>query len=182
MNRILPLGFFVVFGFLRGYGPFAGYNYGARQYDRLQEATRTALCWTTCFCVFIAVLMLLIPKTIMEPFSTGDGVVLRVGADMLWANGISFFVFGFEMVYMMLFLSIGDGKAGGILSISLQGFFCIPLLLVLPHYWGLAGLIWAYPIAHFLNAGLTLLLKCRVLNYNEGQDVAASFGWGREGK
>ena len=182
VNRILPLGFFVVFGFLRGYGPFAGYNYGARQYDRLQEATRTALCWTTCFCVFIAVLMLLIPKTIMEPFSTGDGVVLRVGADMLWANGISFFVFGFEMVYMMLFLSIGDGKAGGILSISLQGFFCIPLLLVLPHYWGLAGLIWAYPIAHFLNAGLTLLLKCRVLNYNEGQDVAASFGWGREGK
>ncbi len=163
VNRILPLGFFVVFGFLRGYGPFAGYNYGAQQYARLQEATKTALRWTTEFCICIAVLMLLFPVDIMAPFSAGDAIVLAVGADMLWANGFGFLVFGFEMVYMMLFLSIGDGKAGGILSISLQGIFCIPLLLILPYFWGLTGLIWAYPIAHFLNFLLTFLLKCKLL-------------------
>jgi putative MATE family efflux protein len=117
VNRILPLGFFVVFGFLRGYGPFAGYNYGARQYDRLHEATRTALRWTSEFCIGIAVLLLLFPQEIMAPFSAGDAMALEVGAQMLRANGIDFLVFGFEMVYMMLFLSLGNGRVGGILSI-----------------------------------------------------------------
>lgn len=163
VNRILPMGSFVIFGFLRGYGPFAGYNYGAQQYDRLREATRIALCWTSEFCVCIAVVMLLFPTVIMTPFSAGNAVVLSIGAKMLWANGFDFLVFGFEMVYMMLFLSIGNGKAGGILSISLQGIFCIPLLLLLPCLWGLDGLVWAYPIAHFFNTLLTLLLKCRLL-------------------
>lgn len=163
VNRILPLGFFVVFGFLRGYGPFAGYNYGARQYGRLQAATHTALCWTTAFCALAAGCLLLFPTRIMAPFSAGNGEALQIGADMLWANGLGFLVFGFEMVYMTLFLSIGNGAAGGILSVSLQGVFCIPLLLVLPHFWGLAGLIWAYPMAHYLNAFLTMILKVKVL-------------------
>ena len=99
----------------------------------------------------------------MAPFSAGNGEALQIGADMLWANGLGFLVFGFEMVYMTLFLSIGNGAAGGILSVSLQGVFCIPLLLVLPHFWGLAGLIWAYPMAHYLNAFLTIILKVKVL-------------------
>lgn len=163
VNRILPLGFFVVFGFLRGYGPFAGYNYGARQYDRLQRATHTALCWTTAFCTLTAGCLLMFPAKIMAPFSAGNGMVLQTGADMLWANGLGFLVFGFEMVYMMLFLSIGNGKAGGILSVSLQGVFCIPLLFILPHFWGMLGLIWAYPIAHYLNACLTMILKVKIL-------------------
>ena len=163
VNRILPLGFFVVFGFLRGYGPFAGYNYGARQYGRLQAATHTALCWTTAFCALAAGCLLLFPTRIMAPFSAGNGEALQIGAAMLWANGLGFLVFGFEMVYMTLFLSIGNGAAGGILSVSLQGVFCIPLLLVLPHFWGLAGLIWAYPMAHYLNAFLTMILKVKVL-------------------
>lgn len=164
VNRILPLGFFIVFGFLRGYGPFAGYNYGAQQYNRLKEATQIALRWTSEFCLLIAFFLLLFPTIIITPFSAGNNVVLEIGTQMLWANGFGFLVFGFEMVYMMLFLSIGNGKVGGILGISLQGIFCIPLLLLLPHFWGINGLIWAYPLAHFFNAMLTLVLKYKALH------------------
>ena len=90
---------------------------------------------------------------------------------MLRANGIIITLFGFEQVYMSLFLAMGRGKEGGILSISRQGLFFIPAILILPHLFGLDGIIWAQPGAGFLTVILTAALvlginkKLRVLKH-----------------
>jgi Na+-driven multidrug efflux pump len=63
------------------------------------------------------------------------------------------------MVYMALFLALGYGKEGGILSISRQGLFFIPAILILPRLFGLEGIIWAQPAADLLTVALTAVFS-----------------------
>jgi Na+-driven multidrug efflux pump len=58
---------------------------------------------------------------------------------------------------MALFLAMGKGKEGGLLSISRQGIFFIPSILIFPYLFGLDGVIWAQPVADFLTVILTAI-------------------------
>jgi putative MATE family efflux protein len=159
--RIMTLGTYIVFGYMKGYQPVAGYNYGAKNFDRLNEATKLSLKWATIFCGITALLFILLPTKIISLFSQDDLVLIDIGSRALRANGIVFILFGFQMVYMAMFLALGYGKEGGIISISRQGLFFIPAILILPRLFGITGIIWAQPIADLLTTVLTafFLLK-----------------------
>lgn len=155
VTRIMTLGTYVVFGYMKGYQPVAGYNYGAKNFARLDEATKVSLKWATVFCAAAALLMVIMPREIVSLFSENDRTLIDIGGRALRANGIVFSLFGFQMVYMALFLALGYGKEGGILSISRQGLFFIPAILILPRLFGLEGIIWAQPVADLLTVSLT---------------------------
>ncbi|AZV58080.1 MATE family efflux transporter [Clostridium sp. AWRP] len=162
VTRIMALGSYVVFGFMKGYQPVAGYNYGAKNYDRLNEATKVSLKWATIFCAATALILIMVPDQIVSLFSKNDAVLINIGGRALRANGIIFILFGFEQVYMCLFLALGMGKEGGILSISRQGMFFIPAILVMPQFLGIEGVIWAQPVADLLTVILTALFMLGV--------------------
>ncbi len=177
VTRLITLDTYVVFGYMKGFQPVVGYNYGAKNYDRVQEAMKVSLIWATAFCAIMALLMIVIPKQIVSLFSDNDAVLIDIGARMLRANGIVITLFGFEQVYMSLFLAMGRGREGGILSVSRQGLFFIPAILILPRLFGLDGIIWAQPAADLLTVILTAALavginkKLKVLKQNLQQDV-----------
>ncbi len=177
VTRLITLGTYVAFGYMKGFQPVVGYNYGAKNYERVREATKVSLLWATVFCAIMALLMIVIPKQIISLFSENDSVLIDIGARMLRANAIVFTLFGFEQVYMSLLLAMGRGKEGGILSISRQGLFFIPAILILPRLFGLDGIIWAQPAADLLTVILTAALaiginkKLKVLKQNLQQDV-----------
>ena len=123
VTRLLTLGTYVVFGYMKGFQPVAGYNYGAKSYGRVQEATKVSLIWATVFCAVMAILMIVIPKQIVSLFSKDDAVLVDIGAQILRANGVVFTLFGFEQVYMSLFLAMGRGKEGGLLQHQPSGAF-----------------------------------------------------------
>ena len=156
VTRIMTLGTYVVFGYMKGYQPVAGYNYGAKKFDRLKEATKVSLIWATVFCAGASVFMIVMPEKIISLFSQNDTSLIDIGSRALRANGIVFALFGFQMVYMAKFLALGQGKEGGLLSISRQGLFFIPAILVLPRLFGIEGVIWAQPAADLL----TVLFDC----------------------
>jgi putative MATE family efflux protein len=162
VTRILTLGTYVIFGYMKGYQPVVGYNYGAGRNDRVRQATKLSLLWSTVFCIVAAGLMLIIPKQIINLFTTGDADLSTIGAHMLWANGLVFPLFGFQMVTMALFLAMGKGKEGGILSISRQGLFFVPAILLLPHFFGVNGIIWAQPVADAATDILAIILVLRL--------------------
>ncbi|XFA99646.1 MATE family efflux transporter [Candidatus Izemoplasma sp. B36] len=162
VTRILTLGSYVVFGFMKGFQPVAGFNFGAKQYDRLNKAIKLAFKWSTIFCSMMAIILVLFPSSIISIFSKNDLTFIEVGTKLIRANAYIFPFFGFQMVYMSLFLAMGKGKDGGLLSISRQGIFFIPLILVLPNIIGLNGVIWAQPIADALTVLLTLLFAMKV--------------------
>lgn len=156
--RIMTLGTYVVFGFMKGFQPLAGYNYGAKQYGRVRQAIRLCLIWSTAFCTLTALAFFLFPSHIVALFSSEGGEMVRIGAAALRANAVIFPLFGVQMVFMSLFLAIGKAKQGGVLSISRQGLFFAPVMLLLPRLFGMNGVIWTQPRADALTVGLTLIL------------------------
>lgn len=158
VTRLISMGSLSVFGFIKGFQPIAGYSYGAKKFDRLREAIKTSILWSTVFCVIFGLVLALFPTAIVSQFTKGDAEMIRIGAASLRANGITIMLFGFYTVYSSLFLALGKGREGFILGACRQGICFIPVILLLPMVWGLNGILYAQPIADVLSAIITVFM------------------------
>ncbi len=177
VTRLISMGSLSVFGFIKGFQPIAGYSYGAKKFDRLREAIKTSILWSTAFCVIFGVILALFPTAIVSQFTKGDAEMIRIGAASLRANGISIMLFGFYTVYSSLFLALGKGREGFILGACRQGICFIPVILLLPIVWGLNGIMYAQPIADVLSAVITVFMAIplhKKLNEMQKQTSAIS--------
>jgi len=158
VTRLISMGSLSVFGFIKGFQPIAGYSYGAKKFDRLREAIKTSILWSTVFCVIFGLVLALFPTAIVSGFTKSDTEMIRIGAASLRANGISIMLFGFNTVYSSLFLALGKGREGFILGACRQGICFIPVILLFPMLWGLNGILYAGPIADVLSAVITAFM------------------------
>lgn len=158
VTRITSMGTLVVFGFLKGFQPIAGFSYGAKNFRRLREAIRTSILWSTIFCIIVGLLMFLFSEQIIAQFANGNEAMISVGKKSLMANGLSFFLFGFYTVYSSLFLALGKGTAGFVLGACRQGICFVPVIFLLPIIWGMNGILYAQPIADILSVIITVFM------------------------
>ena len=161
VTRIMTVVTYVVFGFLKGFQPFAGYNYGAKKYERLKKSIRLCMIWSTVFCIVAAIVLFIFADPIVSLFGT-DIEMAGIAAKALRLNAVLFITFGFQMVYASLYLAIGKILVGSVLSLSRQGIFFFPLVLVLPHVMGLTGMVWVQPMADLLTTILTIVFAVRI--------------------
>ena len=161
VTRIMTVVTYVVFGFLKGFQPFAGYNYGAKKYERLKKSIRLCMIWSTVFCIVAAIVLFIFADPIVSLFGT-DVEMAGIAAKALRLNAVLFITFGFQMVYASLYLAIGKSLVGSVLSLSRQGIFYFPLVLVLPHVMGLTGVVWVQPMADLLTTILTIVFAVRI--------------------
>lgn len=159
--RIMTVVTYVVFGFLKGFQPFAGYNYGAKKYERLKKSIRLCMIWSTAFCIFAAIVLFIFADPVVSLFGT-DVKMIDLAAKTLRLNAVLFITFGFQMVYASLYLAIGKSLIGSILSLSRQGIFFFPLVFALPHLLGLTGVIWVQPMADLLTTILTVIFAVKI--------------------
>ncbi|QQO10723.1 MATE family efflux transporter [Breznakiella homolactica] len=152
VTRIMSLGSLIVFGFIKGFQPIAGYAYGAKNYGRLNEAVKTSVLWTTLFCVLFGLVLILFPGAVVSLFTKDDTRLVLFGKKALRANGLSFMLFGFYTVFSSLFLALGKAKEGFFLGICRQGLCFIPVILTAPALWGVNGILYAQPIADAMAA------------------------------
>ena len=162
VTRLISVGSLMVFGFMKGFQPIAGYSYGAKKYERLHEAIRLSIIWSTVFCVIYGVLASLFSANIISQFTKGDLEMVRIGARALSANGLSFLLFGFYTVYSSLFLALGKGKEGFILGACRQGICFVPFILLLPLFAGVSGILYAQPAADVISAVITVFMAIRL--------------------
>ena len=162
VTRIISMGIYAVSGFAKGFMPIAGYNYGAKQYHRVQEATKTGLIWTSTFCVLMTILMLIFATPVISLFTADDLEVVEIGTFALRANIVMFAGMGIEAIYSMLSLALGKAAGGWLLSIGRQGIFFIPVIMFLPRYIGLNGVILAQPIADVLTLVAIIILAIKI--------------------
>lgn len=162
LTKIMSMGTLIVFGFLKGFQPIAGFSYGAKKFDRLREAIRISVLWSTIFCIVFGLIATIFSAQIMSLFTKDDVEMIRVGSAALRANGFSFILFGFYTVYSFLFLVMGKAAAGCFLGACRQGICFIPVILILPTVWGLSGVLYAQPIADVISAIITAFMAVRL--------------------
>lgn len=158
VTRLISMGSLMVFGFIKGLQPIAGYSYGAKKYDRLHKAIKTSVLWSTIFCVIFGLAAAIFSTAIISQFTADDMEMISIGEKALRANGFSFILFGFHTVYSSLFLALGKGKEGFILGACRQGICFIPVILILPVILGINGILYAQPIADVISAIITVFM------------------------
>ena len=157
-TRILSVGSLMVFGFIKGFQPIAGYSYGAKKYDRLHLAIQTSILWSTIFCAVFGLASAMFSPGIISLFTKDDSGMILAGQKALRAGGFSFLLFGFYTVYSSLFLSLGKARDGFILGALRQGICFVPIILILPLVFGMNGILYAQAASDVLSAVITVFM------------------------
>lgn len=151
INRVTFVFAMIVMGLNQGMQPIAGYNYGARRYDRMLQVFRMTALWATGITTLIFLLAELIPQVMVQMF-THDEALIAMSVPAMRIVLCVFFCTGFQMVTGNFFTSIGMAGKAIFLSLTRQVLYLIPLTLLLPYLWGLNGVWGSLPISDFLSA------------------------------
>lgn len=167
------LGFFfvmVVMGINQGMQPIAGYNYGARQFDRVDRVLKLTIIGATCVTTLGFLIGELAPRLAVAVF-TDDPELVRLSAEGMRIVFFCFPIVGFQMVTTNFFQSIGMAGKAIFLSLSRQLLFLMPGLLFLPRIfdeltpWDGSWGVWcSMPLSDFLAslvAGVMLFCQFR---------------------
>ncbi|MFZ5517487.1 MAG: MATE family efflux transporter [Candidatus Zhuqueibacterota bacterium] len=158
-NRLIMLFFMPMIGTGQGFMPIAGYNYGAKNFERVKEAFWKAVILVTGICTFGWILIQLFPELFIRVFST-DPIVIEQGRSSLHIINLMLPLVGFQIIGATLYQAMGEGLAGFILSITRQVLVFLPLVIVFRALFGLKGIFFAIPTADLL-AGLIIFFWLR---------------------
>ena len=154
IGRMLMFALFPVLGVTQGFLPIAGYNYGAEKYPRVRESINKAILYSCGLALLIFALIMIFPESIVNVF-TQDPDVLK---DTPWAMRWVFAavpVIGVQLIGSAYFQAIGKATPALLLTLTRQGFFFIPLILILPNFYGELGVWISFPIADVLSTLVT---------------------------
>jgi len=166
VSIIIMFVLFPVIGISQGTQPIIGYNYGAKQFARVKQTLLLATFAASTICISGEIFIYAYPDFILKLFSKSGSnpnfikagiMALRIVATMLW--GI-----GFQMIGASFFQAINRPRIAILLSLLRQVIILIPLLIIIPHYYGLQGVWIAWPISDAISiiiAGIFLVREFR---------------------
>ena len=134
-------------GIGQGCQPILGFDYGAKKYGRVKKTLRTELIAASIVSLTAFSVFQLFPRSIMLIFGEGGPLYLEFAARYLRVFMFMVFLSGIQPIAATFFPAIGKGVRGVWISLSRQVLFIIPLLLILPLFFGLDGAMYAGPIA-----------------------------------
>ena len=146
-----------IFGLNQGVQPILGYNYGAKQFDRVMKALKLATIAATIICVSGFIVVNLFSTSIVMMFCHNDAKLLEIGSHGLRILLLMCPIIGFQIISTSYFQAIGKPIHSLILTLSRQVIFLIPLLLILPRYFQLEGVWMSAPIADGVSSTLAFI-------------------------
>lgn len=143
-NAIL-LSFFI--GLSQGSQPIIGFNYGAKQYPRVRKTYQLAITCSFVISTIGFILFQFFPYQIISLFGKGDALYFEFAIHFMRTFLFMVIVNGVQLISSNFFAAIGKPVKGLLLSMTRQVFFLIPLILILPLFFGIDGVLYAGPIA-----------------------------------
>lgn len=150
----------IVIGIGQGCQPIASFNYGARQFERVKETFKTAVRYSTYVSIVFFLLFQIFPRQIMYIFGEGSETYFVFAEKCFRIYLFASFVNGLQPVTTGFFTSIGKGIKGMFIALTRQVIFLMPLIIILPLFWGIDGIMYAAPLADF-GAFVTAMLFVR---------------------
>lgn len=149
VNRLMAFSFMPVLGIVQGMQPIVGFNYGARNSARVKETISLALKVTTVMSFASFLLLFIFSEVLMRAFSSDQDLIM-LGSHAMRIVVIFFVTLGLQMVGAGMYQSMGRAWASFIMSSLRQVIFLIPLVIILPFFFQLDGVWYAFPIADLL--------------------------------
>ena len=145
----------IVLGLTQGMQPIVSYNFGAKHHDRVRKALMQTMLWATLVTTVGFVVCVGFPGLVARIFTSEPMLIERAS----WAMRIMCMfmpVIGFQLVATNFFQSIGKVNRSIFLSLTRQVLMLIPLLIILPHFYGAKGVWYSMPISDIVAAMLTV--------------------------
>lgn len=165
ISRLLMFALFPVMGVAQGFMPILGFNYGAKNMARVRETVNKSILYASLLALIVFTVIMIFPRAIVQVF-TSDVEVLAQTPDALRTIFLITPLIAIQLIGSAYFQAIGKAKLALVLTLSKQGFFLIPLLLILPQFFGLFGVWVAFPIADFCSTTVTAFFLRREMKKN----------------
>ena len=164
--RILHFVLMPLFGLVQGVQPIAGYNYGAKNYQRVKAVVKLAITVSTIIAGVSFVIIMLFPGKLLQIF-TSDNTLISAGIPVLRIVVLIIPLLGIQIIGSIYFQAIGKAIPAFILGLSRQFILLLPIVLLLPPLFGLWGVFLSFPITDFfatLLTGIWLLIDLKNLD------------------
>ena len=161
-NRVAFIFVMVTMGVNQGMQPIAGYNYGAQKFDRLLRVLKLAMISATCVTTSGFLVAEFCPRLCVSLF-TDDAQLTSLSINGLRILMAAMPIVGYQMVITNFFQSIGMAKISIFLSLSRQLLLLLPLLILLPPYFGIDGVWMSMPVSDTLSALLAFVVMSRYI-------------------
>lgn len=146
-----------ILGVNQGTQPIIGYNFGAKNYNRVKRTLLYGVVVDTCISTFGWLIVQLFSVQIIRLFNSKDAKLIAIGSNGIVIMLMMFFIVGAQTACVNYFQSIGKAKRSMLLSLLRQVVLLIPLVLILPHFYKLNGIWIAGPISDFTSTIIALV-------------------------
>ena len=157
VGRMMMFALFPIYGITQGFLPIAGYNYGAEKYERVRESIKTAILYATVLASLIFILLMFFPVQITTLFTQDTQVVAETPSAIRFVFGATPII-AVQLIGAAYFQAIGKAIPALLLTLLRQVFFFIPLIYILPLYFGELGVWIAFPVADILSTIITAIV------------------------
>ncbi|WP_422349736.1 MATE family efflux transporter [Flagellimonas sp.] len=166
IGRMLMFAFFPVFGVTQGFLPIAGFNYGAVKYDRVKESIYTAIKYAALVATVVFIGLMVFPDFFTGLFLSNkenlppeeiitNAFVMDHAPNAMRMVFAATPIIALQLIGAAYFQAVGKAIPALLLTLTRQGFFFIPLILLLPHFMGELGVWLSFPIADVLATVVT---------------------------
>ena len=160
VGRMLMFALFPIYGITQGFLPIAGFNYGAHNYERVRDSIYTALKYAIGLATLVFILLMIFPEFITRLFTQDAQVILETPPAMRWVFAATPII-AIQLIGAAYFQAVGKAIPALLLTLTRQGFFFIPLIFILPNFYGEMGVWIAFPIADVLSTIVTAVFLHR---------------------
>lgn len=163
INKVGFIFFAICIGIAQGMQPITSYNYGAKQYDRVKKTINYAMITGSIICVAAFAVFQIFPRQIIELFGNGSELYFSFSERYFRIYLFFTFINNIQPMSSTFFSSIGKPAKGTFLSLTRQIIFLLPLLIVLPIFMGIDGIMYAGPAADLLAAVISAFFLVKEL-------------------
>jgi putative MATE family efflux protein len=171
VNQIIT---YIIIGIGIGSQPIIGYNYGAKQYQRVKQTMKYAIFAVLATTIIALAAFQIFPQYIVMLFGN-ENELYTTFAIMTFRISLAGIIFnGLTVVFGIFLQSLGKPLKATIVSLSRQILLLIPAVLILSMLFGVEGILWSIPLADTIAAvisSLLMYLEIRKLNHEEEVEV-----------
>lgn len=165
VTRIMSVPTFAILGFGQGFMPVAGYNWGAKKYDRVTQSFRFSSVVVIISMTVVGALVCIFSRQIIFLFTEGDAEMVEIGSFCLISQAIIMPLNAWVIIVNMLYSALGKPVGAIVLGITRQGLCFIPLVFILPAIFDIWGLAATQAVADLLSFAIAIPFTISALRF-----------------